>query len=361
MSLDNGGRTMTLAQFDTLLVSSSPQPNILINGNFDVWQESGTASLTYNTSTAKYVADIWFWQSDTNGNWTAIQSTDAPIGSLYSCKFVNATQNKQMLVGQFVENAEAAKYAGKYVSVSFKAKTTTAKEISNLRCAVLSYTGTADQALSSTNKPVTTWAGNGTNPTWTTGWTMENSPVNLALTTSWQTFNVGNVYLDTSGLKNIAVVIWTDDTTISQNDEFYVGQVKLEDSAVCTPYVPVSVKEEEDKVMMFVRKYTYDSTTQNTQLPLLCAYPGPAAVYMSATFAMRGPATIILGGTRGTDYCTYSGSTSNTSGTLSIRQQRLGRLYIPNLVYSGGSFTENAPFTMFLTTSSGYLLADARL
>ena len=353
---------MTLAQFDTLLVSSSPQPNILINGNFDVWQEQGTASLTYNTSTAKYVADIWFWQSDTNGNWTAIQSTDAPIGSLYSCKFVNATQNKQMLVGQFVENAEAAKYAGKYVSVSFKAKTTTAKEISNLRCAVLSYTGTADTALSSTNKPVTTWAGNGTNPTWTTGWTMENSPVNLALTTSWQTFNVGNVYLDTSGLKNIAVVIWTDDTTISQNDEFYVGQVKLEDSAVCTGFVQAPLKVEFECTMMYLRKYTFGSDS-DIFVSIYATYVGTGSIYFAFPFAMRNTPTITFGGSHNTDYVVYNGNSAVTGTMTWVTRKGYagGTTVVPTLILSGGSYTANVPCSIVLKTTSGYMTFDARM
>ena len=350
---------MTLTQFDTLLVSSSPQPNILINGNFDVWQEQGTASLTYNTSTAKYVADIWFWQSDTNGNWTAIQSTDAPIGSLYSCKFVNATQNKQMLVGQFVENAEAAKYAGKYVSVSFKAKTTTAKEISNLRCAVLSYTGTADTSLSTTNKPVTTWAGNGTNPTWTTGWTMENSPVNLALTTSWQTFNVGNVYLDTSGLKNIAVVIWTDDTTISQNDEFYVGQVKLEDSAVCTGFVQKIKDRETTDVTWFVKQLS--STSANPHTGLIVTYSVTTAVYCVTPWRMRSSPTITLTGTKDTDWSVANGANSMT--ITSVNANGLNSDGTVMFGFSGSGGGGNFLQCRFSLTSSGTgkLLFDSRM
>ena len=195
--------------------------NAIINGSFDVWQRNTT--FTFNDDT--FGPDRWNLLTETNGAWTTARDTDVPasLGFKYSAKCSNVTLNNQMALVYLIENMDVVKFQGQTVSLSFYAKTN-GTEIANLRCAILSWTGTADTV---TSDVVGTWAQDGTNPTWAASYTMENTPANLALTSSWARFTAENVAMDTVSITNIAVVIWVDDGTIAANDDFYVTGVQL--------------------------------------------------------------------------------------------------------------------------------------
>lgn len=211
--------------------------NLLINGNFDVWQR-GT-SFTQNDDL--YIADRWNALQEANSSWTFARDTDVPdSGSRYSLKASNATANNQCAIVQILEGKDAMPLANQNVSLSFYAKTT-GLEISNLRCAILSWNSTEDSV---TSDVISSWAQNGTNPTWATNWTMENTPSNLALTNNWQKFTIENVAIDTASMKNIAVVIWVDDGTITSGDDFWVTQVMLNVGGQAADFTPRPHAEE---------------------------------------------------------------------------------------------------------------------
>lgn len=198
--------------------------NLLMNGAMEIWQRATTFT-TPNDDT--YIADRWNCLQEANGAWTFSQSTDVPAnqGFLYSLKAVNVTLNNQCGIVQFLEQKDLAKLAGQNVSLSLFAKTTTGKVIANLRVALLSWTGTADTL---TSDVVSAWAQNGTDPTWAANYTVENTPGNLALVAdTWTQYAVENVAIDTSSVKNLAVVVWVDDGTIVATDEFYITGVQL--------------------------------------------------------------------------------------------------------------------------------------
>lgn len=232
-------KKITLEQVrDFILNQFAVGSNLLINGNMDVWQR-GT-SFTQNDDL--YIADRWNALQEANSSWTFARDTDVPSsGSRYSLKCSNATANNQAAIVQILEGKDAMPLANQNVSLSFYAKTT-GLEISNLRCAILSWTGTEDSV---TSDVISAWAQNGTNPTWATNWTMENVPANLALTNSWQRFTIENVAIDTSGVKNIAVVIWVDDGTITSGDDFWVSQVQLNVGGTAADFSPRPYAQEE--------------------------------------------------------------------------------------------------------------------
>lgn len=217
--------------------------NAIINGNFDIWQRgtSFTAASSPLNSDDTYLMDRWNLLSDGNDIVDVSQSTDSPDGSKYSAKFLVATANKKFGIVQFLENKDAMKLDNKTVSVSFQAKTTTAKVINNLRVAVLSWDGTADAV---TSDIVSAWAASGTNPTWATNWTAENTSANLAITTSWAKYSVTGIDIDTASMANIAVVIWVDDADAATGDELFISQVQLCAGSVALPFQPKSYADE---------------------------------------------------------------------------------------------------------------------
>lgn len=234
------GHTVPNVADDTFALLSNLYNSIyrqaLINGAFDVWQR-GT-SFTPNDDT--YTADSWTLLTETNAAWTIARDTDVPDGFIYSAKLSNVTANNQVALVQFIENINAKKFQNKKVSLSFYAKTI-GTEIANLRAAVLSWTGTAD---SLTSDVIATWAQDGTNPTWATNWTMENTPSNLALTSSYQQFKIENINIDTSEMTNLAVVIWVDDGTIASGDDFYITGVQLNVGETALSFQPKSFDDE---------------------------------------------------------------------------------------------------------------------
>lgn len=212
--------------------------DLVINGNFDVWQRGTT--FTPNDDT--YTADRWNCLQEANAATTFSQdSSNVPTsGSKYSMKIANVTANMQNGLVYFLEGKDAAQLINQNVSLSFYAKTQSL-QISNIRCAILSWTSTEDVI---TSDVVGTWAQNGTNPTWATNWTMENTPSNLALTNSWQKFTIENVAIDTAGMKNVAIVFWVDDGTITSGDTWWLSQVQMNVGIKALPQVPTTYQQE---------------------------------------------------------------------------------------------------------------------
>lgn len=223
--------------------------NLLINGNMDVWQRNTTATPNDDAYSG---ADRWNFLTETNGAWTVARDTDSPDGSTYSIKFSNVTLNNQCAIVQILENKDTIPLDDKYVSLSFYAKTNST-EIANLRAAILTWGSTADSV---TSDVIGTWAQDGNNPTWATNWTLESTPANFALTSSWQQFKVEGVLIDTATVNNLAVIIWTDDGTIAANDDFFVSQVNLNLGTLATTYAPRPYAEELALCMRYYQKYT---------------------------------------------------------------------------------------------------------
>lgn len=226
------------------VASQSLARQAIINGNFDIWQRgtSFTSATTPANSDDTYLPDRWILLSDGNDIVdVSRESTVIPEGSAYSLKCEVETANKKFGWLQILESVDSLKFAGKTVSLSFQARTTTSYLLENLRAAVISWDGTADSV---TSDVVSAWAAEGTDPTLATNWTYENTPSNLALSTSFQTFTIEGITVDTSGMKNLAVFIWVDDTDAAVNDLLYLSQVQLCAGDIALPFEPKSYDEE---------------------------------------------------------------------------------------------------------------------
>lgn len=210
----------------------------LVNGSFQINQQ---AVATYTSGTTPdncddtYLLDQWILLSDGDDVVDVSQETSVvPTGSPAAIKFEVETANKKFGICQIIENKDAIKFAGQRVSLQFKAKTANSHVIENLRAGVLSWNGTADAV---TSDIVDTWGTEGANITPATNWTLENTPSNLALSTStWTTYKIENIYVDTASMTNLAVVIWVDDTDAAIDDLLYITDVQLNNGIVCTPY-----------------------------------------------------------------------------------------------------------------------------
>jgi len=222
-------------------------PNLLYNSDFKIAQR-GT---TFNSTTTPannddtYTLDRWILLSDGNDIVDVAQQTGAalqPAGTFASFDADIETANKQFGMVQILENKDAEAIIGGTASLSFQAAkgsgNTTAE---TLRAAIISWDSTADVV---TSDVVGTWAGAGTDPTLATNWTFENTPSSLTLTSSFQTFKIENISIDTASTTNVAVFIWLDDTDATVTDRIRIGALKLEEGPIATQYRPLSVTED---------------------------------------------------------------------------------------------------------------------
>ena len=217
-------------------LADMPNRNHLINGGFDVWQRgtSFTSATAVLNSDDTYLMDRWNLLSDGNDAVDVSQETTIiPTGGLYSVKADVETPAKKFGFLQIIENKNALKLAGKTASLSFKARTT-GGVVENLRAAVLAWDSTADSV---TSDIVSAWEAEGTVPTLVANWAYENAAIDLVLTNAFQTFKIEGISIDTSGMTNLAVFIWVDDTDLIATDVFYLADVKLEEGTKATDYI----------------------------------------------------------------------------------------------------------------------------
>ncbi|MFA5445202.1 MAG: hypothetical protein WC262_09565, partial [Bacteroidales bacterium] len=84
-----------------------------------------------------------------------------------------------------------------------------------------------------------------TEPPSDTTWTYENTPTDLALVAdTWTTFKIEGISVDTSGMTNLAVFIWVDDTDAAVDDVVYISQVQLCEGDIALPFQPKRYSEE---------------------------------------------------------------------------------------------------------------------
>jgi len=323
----------------------------LINGSFQINQHA-VSQYTSTTSPANnddtYLFDQWGLLSD--GNDIVDVSQDG-----LAAKFEVETANKKFGIVQFIEYKDAIKFAGRTVSLQFKAKTVTGKAIRNIRAAVLSWNSTAD---SITSDVVSSWGSEGSNPTWAPNWTAENTPSNLALVAdAWTTYKIENISIDTESMTNLAVVIWVDDTDAAVDDLLYITDVQLNDGSVCLPYAQISFEEDLKRCMRYWQKsYNYNVAVGSD------SNVGPVNYMTTQTSANGNQYTVrlmvpmrttvsasVYSYTTGTVSKAYVGGMGDKSATVEIQGEKSFGIYLLETVSSVGLWV------MF------HCVADARL
>ena len=223
------------AAIDTL-DSISRDQNLMINGDFAVavMGSTFTSATTPANNDDTYLLEDWVILSNGNDVVDVSQETSViPSGGTAAIKLDVETVNLKFGILQIVENRMARSIIGGVCSLSFKARIT-GTSITAIRAAVIAWNSTADTV---TSDVVSAWGLAGTNPTLVANWTYENTPAALtAPTTSYQTYTIENISIDTASATNVAVFIWTDDVTTTVGDFLYISDVQLEIGATATTF-----------------------------------------------------------------------------------------------------------------------------
>ena len=206
--------------------------NALINGQFAVAQR-GTSFVAGANDDTDYTLDRWKLFSDGNDIVDVTQeTTTVPTNRQFAIALDVETANKKFGIQQIVEQKDCVNLIGETVTLSFQAKVSATTNLDNVKAAIISWSGTADDP---TDDMISAWGAEGTDPTLATNFTYENTPANLNLTTSYATYSV-TATVDTASAKNIIVFIWSDVTTTSAGEFLYVTDVKLEAGQTATPF-----------------------------------------------------------------------------------------------------------------------------
>lgn len=225
---------------ETLLI---PRKNKLINGDFFIAQRGTTitAATVFNNNDDSYTLDMVNLLSDGNDIVDVSRILDVDGDSTHAMKAVVQTNNKKFAFVRYLEASDSIRMRGKRVSLSFRAKTTAAKVINNIRAAVITWEGAIDTL---TSDVISVWGAQGVNPTLSTDWTFKNTATDFALSTSYQKFTIPNILLDAPTINNLAVIIWVDDTDAAGGDELILKEIQLEENTVVTEFevLPLETK-----------------------------------------------------------------------------------------------------------------------
>ena len=231
--------------------------NALINGQFAVAQR-GTSFVAGANNDTDYTLDRWKLFSDGNDIVDVTQeTTTVPTNRQFAIALDVETANKKFGIQQIVEQKDCVNLIGETVTLSFQAKVSATTNLDNVKAAIISWSGTADDP---TDDMISAWGAEGTDPTLASSFTYENTPANLNLTTSYATYSV-TATVDTASAKNIIVFIWSDVTTTSAGEFLYVTDVKLEAGQTATPF------EHEDIGTTLRKCERYTLLTPNLLLP----------------------------------------------------------------------------------------------
>ena len=337
----------------SLNTTSTGTRNYIINGSFDVAQRGKTFNTTTPFSNANnnesYCLDQWIIVSDGNDAIDVAQSTTAPTGSTHAIELSIETANKKAGVLQWLEASHGQNLIGKTVTLSFQAKSDDAA-IDDFRAVVLSWDGTADQVDKTI---ISSFGSEGSNPTYNTNVTAENTSANLNLSTSFQKFSI-TCDIDTSGAKNVGVYIFSNTTTgLSAGENIFISQVQLEVGSTATEYVHEDYYTTFLKCARYFRGWLETSDSSANEGPIATGHNvGTTAsrIQLFNPVPFRATPTIDDNEVQVISNTAANVSSITTIGTVGLGQNSLSF----NAGYGSTAFTNGAQVALFLdSTESG--------
>ena len=231
----SGSNTTTLASavvgmanLTTAAKTSLQRKNLVINPQAAVNQRFGVASAVATDNA--YGPDRWrlLIESANACNLATIVSTLTTSPYMFRAS-TGSSNNLKFGIFQIIEGIDCYYARGKTVTLSAQIRATSG--ISDMRMAIVNWTGTEDATSAD---PINVWGAAATVPTYTGSWANANTPANLSVTTSFAQYSVSATV--SSSATNIGVFIWNEDrtTTGSGSDLFEVTDIQLEIGSTVT-------------------------------------------------------------------------------------------------------------------------------
>ena len=226
-------------------VASVCARNYITNGDMQIAQRGASiiaSNPIYKNTNDTYCLDRWNLLSDGSDIVDVTQNSEVPAtGATKSIAFDVETANKKFGILQVIESVDCKSIIGGTASLSFKMKASAVDQwgANSVKAAIISWSSTADSV---TSDVVNAWGAEGTRPTLASNWTYENAndsgtTGNFTPTTSWATYTLKNVSIDTSSTTNVAVFIWSDVTGTTAGQFLYITDIQLEAGSDTTDYL----------------------------------------------------------------------------------------------------------------------------
>lgn len=201
------------------------QRNRLINGDWVNNPNYSDSVITLADNTTLVPG----WRGLHSGSSISAVRTAGPAatGVGYYYLEVLATNTAKEGIIQYIPAVNCIDLRGRQVTLSFWMKVDSS--LGTMKCGIIEFTGTADAV---SGDPISAWGSGGTTPTLAANHAFANTPANLSATGSWVQYSV-TVTLGTS-FKNLAVMIWNDDTTTTGGDKWYIADVQFEPGPIPT-------------------------------------------------------------------------------------------------------------------------------
>lgn len=213
---------------DLITAAASSRLVGLINGDFAIGQRGHalTATTSFPTDNAAYVADGWALLSGDGTSHPAGGSGVVDINLINSGASgkaagraiqieananLSASPHEKVALIEWLPGDVCEHLEGTKVSLSIWANRPVGTDFDQVRMAVVFWAGTRD-AITSVD-PIDDWGAVGVTPTLLANYTMVESPSFLP-SSDWSEHKLENVAIPV-GTNNIAIMIWTDDTSFS--------------------------------------------------------------------------------------------------------------------------------------------------
>lgn len=256
--------------------------NLLANGSMRVSQRSPTpatafpvaADMTYQAN------DRWKTLQDAGAAWFVSYHNLAPTTALRSMVFVSGGNSAKGGALQILENADTVPL--RTLTVSLQARFLATAGVTDLRWAILSWTGAADAPTD----PVSAWNAAGTNPTLAANWAYVNTPANLSIPASTWTLATLNNQAVPGGCVNLAVMVWCEDTAQTASTDFWgFTGAQLEQGAAATNFQRISYAAE----LLRCQRYYYKTFPQGTAPATNSGVTQGCVAYVTQVAGTAGP------------------------------------------------------------------------
>lgn len=334
--------------------------NSLINSTFNVTQRIIPGSAISWTSThpispntdGNYNFDRWYMLCDGANKINITQETASlPVfGVRTGCRLTQvatSAANGKFGLAQIVEKANIPSFLGYVACLQAKLRVSNATRLSDIRLAVIGWTGTADTL---TRDFISSWNASGVNPTLIANASYLNTPVNMSIPDVWQVDSGGRpvIYNIATGVpsnvNNLIVFIYSNTVGTTAGDFLTLCDVQMEanDSSTNFENVPYDIQ------LMRAQRYYYGLYASGTSMAYCNTY-AVTSIRHDGQFTfpvfMRVP-PLLATSAASTFAIATGGKTTLTSVPSGIRS------------YPAGIYLANVASTAAYTAGEGGLLID---
>jgi hypothetical protein len=230
------------------LIQNIKNNNILINGNFNIWERG--SSFSYSG----YTADRWAAIAFNSNDQLSVQKITTGgflDNNIYSIRLKTVKNNSYIILTQIIETLDLLPLKGDVVTLSFYARSPVTTPTNNFagnisaRCV---YTTIPDNIV--TNKTV-----------------VAGSEINSTIDSSWKQYLIS--FTIPSNAQTVAVEIYPTNTqTLPSNAIIDITQIKLETGPVATSFADVSYTTELLQCQRYYQKTSSELSPGGALKPL---------------------------------------------------------------------------------------------